>query len=79
MHSEVVMTMSTSMPTMMGAAASGPSKATSRGTPMKPVLGKAATSAPNDASFQRMRSLSVTAIVKPTITRPHSIQTMNTE
>lgn len=79
MHSEVVITMSTSMPTMMGAAASGPSSATSRGTPMKPVLGKAATRAPKEASFQRMRSFRVTAMVKPTMTRPQSSQTRKTE
>ena len=79
MHSEVVITMSTSMPTMMGAAACAPSRATSSGTPMKPVLGKAATSAPKEASFQRMRWFSVTAMVKPTMTSAHSSQTVNTE
>ena len=56
MHSEVVITMSTMMVTMIGPAARGPSRATSSGTPMKPVLGNAATSAPKEASFQPMRA-----------------------
>ena len=42
---------------MAGPAACAPSKATSSGTPMKPVLGNAATRAPNDASFHPMREL----------------------
>ena len=78
MHSEVVITMSTVMVTIIGPAACAPSRATSSGTPMKPVLGKAATSAPNEASFQPMRRFSVTAIVKPTMVKAHSSQTPNT-
>jgi hypothetical protein len=60
MHSELVMTMSTTMVTMAGPARCAPSSATSSGTPMKPVLGKAATRAPKAASFQPMRALRVT-------------------
>ena len=61
MHSDVVNTMSTSMVRIAGPAAAGPSSATSSGTPMKPVLGKAATSAPKAASFQpRRRRVSAT-------------------
>ena len=71
-HSDVVITMSTTMLTMAGPAAVGPSKATSRGTPMKPVFGNAATRAPSEASFQRMRRLRLTATVKPTISRAHT-------
>ena len=56
-HSELVITMSTTINTITGPAVWGPSKAASNGTPMKPVLGNAATSAPSEASFQRMRSL----------------------
>ena len=55
-----------------GPAAAGPNKATSSGTPMKPVLGNAATSAPSDASFQRMRSFSDRATANATITSAHS-------
>ena len=56
MHSELVTIRSTSMVRIAGPAAAAPSSATSSGTPMKPVLGNAATSAPNAASFQRMRA-----------------------
>ena len=59
------------MVTMVGPAAEGPSKATNSGTPMKPVLGKAATSAPKEASFQRMRSLRLTDTLKATIRLAH--------
>jgi hypothetical protein len=75
MHSEDVTSVSTMMVTIAGPAAWAPSKATSSGTPMKPVLGKAATSAPKDASFQPIRPLGavcVTAIVNTTITTAHS-------
>ena len=68
MHSDEVITMSTKIVTMAGPAALGPNSATSRGTPIKPVLGKAATNAPNDASFQPIRAFLVTAMVKATIT-----------
>ena len=67
MHSDVVMTMSHVMVTMAGPAAALPKSATSSGTPMNPVLGKAATKAPNEASFQPMRAFMLTAMVKPTI------------
>ncbi len=78
MHSEVVITMSTTMVTMMGPAAAAPISATKSGTPMKPVLGNAATSAPKAASFQRMRSFRVTTTVKATVTSAHSSQVKNT-
>ncbi len=71
-HSDVVITMSTTMVTMAGPAASGPSKATNKGTPMNPVLGKAATSAPKEASFQRMRLFRLTATLNATMTMAHN-------
>jgi len=71
MHKDVVNTMSTAMVTMAGPAAAGPSKATSSGTPMNPVLGKAATKAPSDASFQRMRGFRLTETVNATIRLAH--------
>ena len=52
MHSDEVMTMSIASAAIAGAAARWPSRPTSSGTPMKPELGKAATSAPKAASFQ---------------------------
>ena len=72
MHSDVVITMSMTMVTMAGPAASGPNKATSKGTPMNPVLGKAATKAPREASFQRMRAFRLTATLNPTMTMAHN-------
>ena len=68
MHKEVVITMSMIMVMMAGPAAAAPSKATSKGMPMKPVLGKAPTKAPNAASFQPMRLFMLTATKKPTMT-----------
>jgi hypothetical protein len=68
----VVITRSAVMVQMAGPAADGPSKATSSGTPMKPVFGNAATSAPKAASFSCTSGPSVTAIVKPTITAAHN-------
>ena len=50
-------------------ASDGPSSAAIRGTPMKPVLGNAATSAPKEASFQRMRAFKLMAMLKPTTTK----------
>ena len=55
MHSDEVITRSMTMVTIAGPAARAPSSATSSGTPMKPVLGNAPTSAPKDASFQPIR------------------------
>ena len=69
MHSEVVTSMSSAMLNITGPALCAPSKATSSGTPMKPVLGKAATSAPKAASFQPRRRR-VSATTAPTSTRP---------
>ena len=57
---------------IIGPAACAPSSATSSGTPMKPVLGKAATSAPKEASFQAMRPLRVSITVKTTINNAHT-------
>jgi hypothetical protein len=39
---------------------------------MKPVLGKAATSAPKEASFQFMRPLRVSTTVTATISSAHT-------
>jgi len=75
MHTELVKTMSISTMKMAGPALCAPSKATSSGTPMKPVLGKAATRAPKAASFQPMRALRVSATVPATMTRAHSTYT----
>ena len=69
MQSDVVMTMSMTMVTMAGPAAAVPSKATNKGTPMKPVLGKAPTKAPNAASFQPKRLFKVMATTKATMTK----------
>ena len=66
-HSEVVNTMSIMMVTMAGPAAVGPNRATSKGTPMKPVFGNAATRAPNAASFQPTRRFMLTATTKATM------------
>ncbi len=52
MHNELVMNRSTRMVLIIGPATCGPISATSSGTPMKPVFGKAATSAPKAASFR---------------------------
>jgi hypothetical protein len=74
MHSELVITRSIRMVRIAGPAACAPSSATSSGTPMKPVLGKAATSAPKDASFQRMRSFMLDFTVPATISNAHANQ-----
>ena len=63
------MTMSMTMVTMAGPAAAEPSKATSKGTPMKPVLGNAPTKAPNAASFQPNRLFNEMATTKATMTK----------
>ncbi len=52
MHSELVSTMSTTISTITVPTLCGPSNVARSGTPMKPVLGKATTSAPKAASFQ---------------------------
>jgi hypothetical protein len=78
MHSELVTNRSASTVQITGPAAAGPSSATSSGTPMKPVLGNAATSAPKAASFRPMRAFSDTAMVKPTTTSAHSTYTAST-
>ena len=72
MHSELVTIRSASTVQIAGPAAAGPSSATSRGTPMKPVLGNDATRAPNAAFFRSTPSLKVTATVKNTISTAHS-------
>ena len=73
MHSDVVSTMSIMMVTMAGPAAWAPSRATRSGTPMKPVLGKAATSAPNAASFQLVRGPRVASTAPPTMSTAHRL------
>ena len=70
MHKDEVNSKSAMMDTMAGPAELGPSKATNRGTPKKPVLGKAATRAPKDASFHRMRSFKLQATTKVTKSKP---------
>jgi len=60
------------MVTIAGPTAWAPSKATNKGTPMKPVLGKAPTKAPRDASFQRTRRFRLMAMPKATITKAHN-------
>ena len=72
MHNELVISRSTRMVRIAGPAACAPSKATSSGTPMKPVLGNAATRAPNDASFHPMRELRLVQTTKITVTSAHS-------
>ena len=62
---------------MTGPAAASPSNATNSGTPMKPVLGKAATKAPKAEFFRSMpkRSSSffkVAEMVTNTITIAHT-------
>ncbi len=69
MHSELVTNRSASMLLITGPAAAAPSSATSIGTPMKPVFGNAATSAPKAASFICTAADKVTAMVKNTINR----------
>jgi hypothetical protein len=46
--------------------------ATNKGTPKKPVLGKAATRAPKDASFQRIRRFKLQATTKATKITPQN-------
>ena len=67
-QSELVTNRSTSRVQITGPAAACPSSATSSGTPMKPLFGKAATSAPKAASFSWTLAPCVTAMVKETIT-----------
>ena len=72
------MNRSTSNAQITGPAAAAPSSAVSSGTPMKPVFGNAATSAPNAASFICTRGDSVTAIVKATMPSDASSDTRST-
>ena len=78
-HSELVTTRSTSKEAIAGPAAAGPSRATSSGTPMKPVFGKADTSAPKAASFQRIRSFRLQRRVTATISSAQGSHTATTE
>jgi hypothetical protein len=66
MHSEEVTTRSNAIVMMIGPAACAPRMATSSGTPMKPVFGNAATSAPKAASFQPTREFRVNATTPAT-------------
>jgi len=63
--------MSSAMLRITGPALCSPSSATSSGTPMKPVLGKVATSAPKAASFHPTERL-VSATVPPTMSSAHN-------
>ena len=72
MHKDEVNSKSAMMDTMAGPAELGPSKATSKGTPKKPVFGNAATSAPKAASFQRMRSFKLHATTTATKIKPQA-------
>jgi hypothetical protein len=67
MHSELVISRSTSTVVNTGPAACGPSSAASSGTPMKPVFGKAAVSAPKAASLACTLGERVSAMVPKTI------------
>jgi hypothetical protein len=78
MHSELVTKRSASTVQITGPAAAGPSSATSSGTPMKPVFGKAATSAPKDAFFRSTGPFHETAMVKNTMMSAHSTYTAST-
>ena len=78
MHSEEVTTRSKAIVMIIGPAACAPRMATSSGTPMKPVFGNAATSAPKAASFQPMRALRVNATTPPTTASALSPQTSAT-
>ncbi len=70
-HSVLVRNRSTSKVPITGPEAASPNSATSSGTPMKPLFGKAATSAPNAAFFKPTR-FSVIATVRPTTSSAHS-------
>ena len=72
MHIELVTNMSIRMVAIIGPTIAGPNSAASNGTPMKPVFGKAATSAPNEASFKPTTSSSENAMVTSTITSAHT-------
>ena len=75
MHSDTVTIMSKAMLMMSGEAACAPRMATSSGTPMKPVFGKAATSAPKAASFHPIRALGLRVTVRHTTISAHTPQT----
>ena len=79
MHSELVTNRSARMLQITGPAAAGPSSAASSGTPMKPVFGNAATSAPNEASRKPTLGFSDTATVKPTTISAHSKYTSSSQ
>jgi hypothetical protein len=78
MHSDEVTTRSNAIVMIIGPAACAPRIATSSGTPMKPVFGKAATSAPKAASFQPMRALRVSSTTPATTASALAPQTSAT-
>jgi hypothetical protein len=78
MHSDEVTTRSNAIVMIIGPAAGAPSRATSSGTPMKPVFGNAATSAPKAASFQPMRALRVNTTTPATTASAQAPQTSAT-
>ena len=61
------------MVTITGPAARSPINATISGTPMKPVLGKAATRAPKAASFRPMPAATDHHTVADTISSAHTM------
>src|SRR5205085_6211788 len=70
MHTELVRTMSTTMVEIIVPAAAGPTSVTT--SRMNPVLGKAATCAPNAASFRLTEPRHVSAMVRPIIRSAHT-------
>ncbi|EWS52585.1 hypothetical protein X551_04627 [Methylibium sp. T29] len=67
------MNMSTSSVTITGPAAAAPISAVIIGMPMKPLFGKAATSAPKAASLRCTRAPRVSTTVSATRPRPASV------
>ena len=68
-HSEVVSNISTKIVAIAGPALAAPSNMANNGTPINPVLGKAATKAPKEASFHPMAPRLVMTMVSATIMR----------
>ena len=70
---------SASIEQITGPAACAPNSATKSGTPMKPVLGNAATSAPNAASFRCTRLFRLKLTVKNTMSNADVKYTSRTD
>ena len=71
-HSVLVRNRSTSSVPITGPAAASPNSATSNGTPMKPLFGNAATSAPKAAFFRSTPRLRAMTTVSATTSSAHS-------